>query len=60
MEILVEMNERAITSCESIVKREDKSGCSIQEVMVLLKECDATPRTNVHFIASIVFTKRTK
>jgi len=55
---IVEMNERTTASCESIARREDKSGCSIKDVMALVKECGAVPSTNEHFIASIVFTKR--
>ncbi|XP_072147437.1 uncharacterized protein [Setaria viridis] len=55
---IVEMNERTTASCESIARREDKSGCSIQDVMVLVKECGAVPGTNEHFIASLVFTKK--
>jgi hypothetical protein len=54
---IVEMNERTTASCESIAMREDKSGCSIKDVMVLVKECGVVPSTNEHFIASIVFTK---
>src|SRR5438128_265851 len=55
---IVEMNERTTTSCESIARREDKSGCSIQDVMALVKDCGATTGTNEHFVASLVFTKR--
>lgn len=55
---IVEMNERTTASCESIARREDTSGCSIQDVMALVKNCGATTGTNEHFIASIVFTKR--
>jgi hypothetical protein len=55
---IVEMNERATTSCESIAKREDLSGCSIQNVMALVKNCDSVPSTNEHFAATLVFTKR--
>ena len=55
---IVEMNERTTASCESIARREDKSGCSIQDVMALVKECGAVPGTNEHFIASLVFTKK--
>jgi hypothetical protein len=35
---ILEMNERTTASCESIAKREDLSGCSIQAVMVLVKD----------------------
>ena len=55
---IVEMNERTTASCESIARREDKTGCSIQDVMTLVEECGATPRTNEHFIATVLFTKR--
>ncbi|RLM68936.1 L10-interacting MYB domain-containing protein-like [Panicum miliaceum] len=55
---IVEMNERTTASCESIARRDDKSGCSIQDVMALVKECGVVPSTNEHFIASLVFTKR--
>ncbi|CAL5092770.1 unnamed protein product [Urochloa decumbens] len=56
---IVEMNERTNASCESIARRgEEKSGCTIQDVMALVKECGAVPGTNEHFIASLVFTKK--
>ncbi|RLN17269.1 L10-interacting MYB domain-containing protein-like [Panicum miliaceum] len=55
---IVEMNERTTASCESIARREDNSGCSIKDVMLLVKECGAVPSTNEHFIAYLVFTKR--
>ena len=55
---IVEMNERTTTSCESIARREDHSGCSIQDVMALVKDCGATTGTDEHFVASLVFTKR--
>ncbi|RLN28728.1 uncharacterized protein C2845_PM05G35470 [Panicum miliaceum] len=55
---IVEMNERTTSFCESISRREDNSGCSIKDVMVLVKECGAVPSTNEHFVASLVFTKR--
>jgi hypothetical protein len=54
------MNERTTTSCESIARREDNSGCSIKYVMALVKECGVFPSTNEHFIASIVSTKRSE
>nr|TKW33695.1 hypothetical protein SEVIR_2G256600v2 [Setaria viridis] len=57
---IVEMNERTTASCESIARREDTSGCSIQDVMALVKDCGAFPSTNDHFVASLVFTKRAK
>ncbi|CAO2153160.1 unnamed protein product [Urochloa humidicola] len=55
---LVEMNERTTVSCESIVRREDKSGCSIQDVMTMVKGCGAVPGTKEHFIACTLFTNR--
>jgi hypothetical protein len=55
---IVEMNERTIASCESIAKREDLYGCSIQDVMALVKDCGAVPSTNEHFAATLVFTKK--
>ncbi|CAN6307369.1 unnamed protein product [Urochloa humidicola] len=55
---LVEMNERTTVSCESIVRREDKSGFSIQDVMTMVKECGAVPGTKEHFIACTLFTNR--
>jgi hypothetical protein len=56
---IVEMNERTTASCESIVKREDLSSCSIKNVMALVKDCGAIiPTTNEHFVATIVFTKK--
>jgi hypothetical protein len=55
---LVTMTERNTTSCESLARKEDNSGCSIKEVMALVKESGAVPGTVQHFIASQVFTKR--
>jgi hypothetical protein len=49
---------RTIETCESIARRVETSGCSIQHVMTLVKECGATVGTKEHFIASILFTKR--
>jgi len=46
--------------CESIARRDDKSRCSIHDVMALVEECDSAPRTNEHFIANVLFTKRAK
>nr|TKW27862.1 hypothetical protein SEVIR_3G285800v2 [Setaria viridis] len=60
MSKIVEMNERTTASCESITRREDKSVCSIQDVMALVKDCGVVPGTNEHFIASLVFTKKAK
>ncbi|OEL38576.1 hypothetical protein BAE44_0000405 [Dichanthelium oligosanthes] len=60
MSKIVEMNMRTTASCESIARKEDKSGCSIQDVDViaLVKDCGVAPNTNEHFIVSLVFTKR--
>jgi hypothetical protein len=55
---IVEMNERTTVSCEFIAKREANPGCSIDDVMALVKECGAVPRSNEHFIATTLFTKR--
>jgi hypothetical protein len=55
---IVEMNERTTASCKFIARREDLSGCSIQDVMALVKDCGAIPSTNEHFAATLVFTKR--
>lgn len=55
---ILEMTKRTTESCESIVRREDTSGCSIKEVMTLVKECGATIGTKEHFIATVLFTKR--
>jgi hypothetical protein len=57
---IVEMNERTTASCESIAKREDLSGCSIQDVMALVKDCGVVPSTNEHFAATLVFTNKAK
>ena len=57
---IVEMNKRTTAFCESIARREDKSSCSIKDVMALVKECGVVPSTNEHFIASIIFTKRSE
>jgi hypothetical protein len=35
-----------------------RNGCSIRDVMALVKECGAVPGTKEHFIASQVFVKR--
>jgi hypothetical protein len=45
---IVEINERTTASCESIAKREDNSGWSMKDVMLLVKECGAVPSTNEH------------
>ena len=55
---IVEMNERTIVSCESIARREEQPGCSIQDVMALVEECGAAPRTDEHFIATVLFTRQ--
>ncbi|CAL5085401.1 unnamed protein product [Urochloa decumbens] len=57
---IVEMNERTTASCDSIARREDKSGSSIPDVMALVKECGAVPPTKEHFIACTLFTKRSE
>jgi hypothetical protein len=57
---IVEMNERKTTSCEAIARREDKSGCSIRDVMTLVKDCGIVPNINEHLVASLLFTKRSK
>jgi len=58
MRKLVDMNERTTASCESIARREVRSGYSIEDVMALVVECGAAPGSNEHFIATILFTKR--
>jgi hypothetical protein len=55
---LMKMNERTTASCESIARREDTSGCSIKDVMTLVKSCGAVPSTNEHFAATLLFTNR--
>ncbi|PAN13311.1 hypothetical protein PAHAL_2G327700 [Panicum hallii] len=55
---LVSMSERSTASCESLARREDTSGCSIKDVMILVRECGAVPGSKEHFIASQVFIKR--
>jgi hypothetical protein len=55
---IVEMNERTTASCESMARREAKVDCTIHDVMTLVEECGAKPRTDEHFIATVVFTKR--
>lgn len=55
---IVQMNERTTASCESIAKREDRSGYSIQDVMALVNECGAAQGSKEHFIATTLFTKR--
>lgn len=57
---LVTMSERSTASCESLARRDDNSGCSIKDVMALVKESGAVPGTKEHFIASQVFTKRSE
>ncbi|PVH37140.1 hypothetical protein PAHAL_6G254600 [Panicum hallii] len=53
-----DIGERSTASCESLARREDTSGCSIKDVMVLVRECGAVPGSKEHFIASQVFIKR--
>jgi hypothetical protein len=54
---LVTASEKSTTSIESLARKED-NGCSIRDVMALVKECGAVPGTKEHFIASQVFVKR--
>lgn len=54
---LVTASEKSTTSVESLARKED-NGCSIRDVMALVKECGAVPGTKEHFIASQVFVKR--
>jgi hypothetical protein len=56
----VTMTEWNTTSCESLARKEDNSGCSIKEVMALVKESGAIPGIVQYFIASQVFTKRSE
>lgn len=55
---IVEMNERTTISCESIARREERVACFIHDAMSLVEECGGAPRTNEHFIATVLFTKR--
>ena len=58
---MVQLNERATVSCETLantVSQRVQSGCSIQEVMALVRDCGATPGTNEHFVATTLFTKK--
>ena len=50
---VVELNERATISCESISK-------GVIQKVALVKHYGATPGTNEHFIASTIFTKKVK
>ncbi|XP_020398646.1 cyclin-dependent kinase G-1-like [Zea mays] len=54
---LVIASEKSTTSVESLARKED-NGCSIRDVMALVKECGTVPGTKEHFIASQVFVKR--
>jgi hypothetical protein len=54
---LVTASEKSTTSVESLARKED-NGCSIRDVMALVKECGAVPGTKEHFITSQVFVKR--
>lgn len=58
MDHIVALNKRTVASCETVARNEDHSGFSIKDVMALVKSCGATPGTNEHFIATLVFTKR--
>ena len=53
---LVTASEKSTASVESLARKED-NGCSIRDVMALVKECGAAPGTKEHFIASQVFVK---
>ncbi|PUZ70658.1 hypothetical protein GQ55_2G251300 [Panicum hallii var. hallii] len=55
---LVTLSERSTASCESLARKDESSGCSIRDVMTLVRECGAVPGTKEHFIASQVFVKR--
>ncbi|XP_025806066.1 L10-interacting MYB domain-containing protein-like isoform X2 [Panicum hallii] len=55
---LVSLSARSTASCESLAKKDESSGCSIKDVMALVRECGAVPGTKEHFIASQVFVKR--
>jgi hypothetical protein len=57
---IVEMNERTTPSCDSIARRENTSGCSIKDVMALVKSCGAVPSTNEHFVATLIFTDKSE
>ena len=41
-----------------MARRDDTSGCSIKDVMDLVKACGVVPGTNEFFIASQVFLKK--
>ena len=58
MKQTVALNERSVASCESIAKKEDKSDCSIRDVISLVKSYGVVPGTDEHFTATLVFTKR--
>jgi hypothetical protein len=60
MAVLVKQSERTPASTESVARSQDKNGCSIADVMKLVKECGATPSTNEHFVATLVLVKRTE
>ena len=58
MSYIVQMNEKTVASFESVARRDDTSGCSIKDVMDLVKACGVVPGTNEFFIDSQVFLKR--
>jgi hypothetical protein len=60
MAVLVKQSERTTASAESVARSQDNNGCSIADVMKLVKECGATPGTNEHFVATLVLVKRTE
>ncbi|XP_062185934.1 L10-interacting MYB domain-containing protein-like [Phragmites australis] len=55
---IVPWNEKSAASVESLAKRDETSGCSIKDVMSLVKECGASPGTKEFFIATELFTER--
>jgi hypothetical protein len=57
---LVTMTERSTASYEYLARREDISGCSIKDVMTLVKECGVVSGRVEHFIASLVFIKKSE
>lgn len=59
---IVELNEKTSASCESFVlaRKQEASGCSIKDVMELVKGSGAMPGSKEHFIATQVFTKKAK
>jgi len=58
MSYIVQMNEKTVASFESVARRDDTSGCSIKDVMDLVKACGAMPGSNEFFIGSQIFLKK--